>query len=115
MTIATNVTAKITDSLTGQAQQAMSAIVRKIREKLRSRAGAADQIAALDAATSEAATAEALAQILERLFTMDPRFREEIQGLWDSVHAADCGNNAFYGKANKVIMMRDVIGDLTIN
>jgi hypothetical protein len=39
MTIATNVATKITDTLTDQAQQAVAAIVRKIRDKFRFRPG----------------------------------------------------------------------------
>ena len=117
MTIAANVATKIADTLTDQAQQAVAAIVRKIRQKLRSRSAEASEVATLDAAiaTSDAPAAEALAHVLEQLFTADPRFREEIQRLWDSAGLAGGVSNVFSGKADKVIMMRDVNGDLTIN
>jgi hypothetical protein len=117
MTIATNVAAKIADTLTDQAQEAVAAIVRKIREKIRSRPGESGAVATLDAAitTSDAPSAEALARLLEQLFTADPRFREEIRALWDSASVDNGVTNVFYGKADKVIMMRDVNGDLTIN
>ena len=117
MTIAANVAAKIAETLTGQAQQAVATIVRKIRQKLRSRPAEAGEVATLDAAitTSDAPAAEALAEVLERLFAADPRFREEIRRLWDSAGVADSLTNVFSGKADKVIMMRDVNGDLTIN
>lgn len=117
ITIATNVATKITDTLTSQAQQAVAAIVEKIRERLRSRAGESGEVATLDAAVtaSDAPAEESLAQVLERLFIADPRFREEIRALWNSAHPDEGVSNVFHGKADKVIMMRDVNGDLTIN
>jgi hypothetical protein len=117
MSIAANVATKIAETLTNQAQQAVAAIVRKIRQKLRSGPAEVGEVATLDAAitTSDAPAAEALAQVLERLFTADPRFREEIRRLWDSAGVAGSLTNVFSGKAGKVIMMHDVNGDLTIN
>jgi hypothetical protein len=117
VTIATNVATKIADTLTDQAQQAVAAIAQKIREKLRSRPGGSSEVATLDSAiaTSDAPAAEELARMLEQLFAADLQFREEIQELWDSAGARDNVTNIFHGKADKVIMMRDVNGDLTIN
>ena len=98
MTIATNVATKIADTLTDQAQQAVAAIVRKIREKFRSRPGGSGEVATLDAAitTSEGPAAEALARVLEQLFAADPWFREEIRALWDSAGVDDGVTNVFY-------------------
>ena len=117
MTIATSVAAKIADNLTEGARQAVLAIVRKIRDKIRSRPGAPAETATLDAAitSGDEPAAAALAQLLEALFAADLRFREEIYALWDSGRPDDCVTNVFQGKADKVIMMRDVHGDLTIN
>jgi hypothetical protein len=117
MTIAANVATKIADTLTDQAQQAVAAIIRRVREKLRSQPGESAEFAALDAtiATGDASAMEALARTLQQLFTADPRFRDEIQTLWDSARSDDSVTNIFRGKADKVIMMRDVNGDLTIN
>jgi actin-like ATPase involved in cell morphogenesis len=117
MTIATNVATRIADTLTDQAQQAVAAIIRRIREKLRSRPGESGEVATLDAtiATGDASAVEALARTLEQLFAADVRFRDEIQTLWDSARSDDSVANIFHGKADKVIMMRDVNGDLTIN
>lgn len=117
MTIATNVAAKIADNLTDQAQQAVAAIVRRIREKLRSRPGGSGEVATLDAAidAGDAAETELLARVLGLLFAAEPRFREEIRTLWYSAGLDDSVTNVFHGKADKVIMMRDVNGDLTIN
>jgi hypothetical protein len=118
MIVATNVAAKIADSLTGQAQQAVTAIVRKIREKIHSRPGGSGELAALDAAITagDAPAAEALARVLEELFAKDPEFHREVRVLWGSVSSVeDRVTNVFSGQAGKVIMMRDVNGDLTIN
>jgi hypothetical protein len=117
MIIATNVAAKIAGTFTDQAQQAVVAIVSKIREKLRPGPGVSGDVATLDAAitSSDASATEVLAQALEELFAKDPQFRDEIRTLWDSVGSDDRVTNVFSGKAGKVIMMRDVNGDLTIN
>lgn len=117
MTIATSVAAKIADNLTEGARQAVLAIVRKIRDKVRSRPGEPAEAATLDAAitSGDEPAAAALARLLEALFAADPRFREEIYALWDSGRPDDSVTNVFQGKADKVIMMRDVHGDLTIN
>lgn len=84
MTIATSVAAKIADTLTDQAQQAITAIIRKLRGKFQSREGG--EILTLDAAvaTGGAPAVEALTSALEQLFAAEPSFREEIRALWDS-------------------------------
>jgi hypothetical protein len=117
MTIATNVATRVADTLTDQAQQAISAIIRKMREKLHPQPGQVNPAGVLDAAiiTGDASAIEELTKALEQLFVADSRFREEIQELWDSVHHAGSATNIFYGRAERVIMMRDVNGDLTIN
>jgi hypothetical protein len=117
MTIATNVATRLADSLTDQAQRAVASIVGRIRDKLRSRPGEPGAVATLDAAiaASDATSTQALALLLERLFAADPGFGDEIRALWDSAGIDDSVTNVFHGKADKVIMMRDVHGDLTIN
>ena len=117
MTIATNVATSIANTLTDQAQQAVASIARRIREKLRSHPDESSEVATLDAtiASGDAAAVEALARKLEQLFAADQQFRDEIQALWDSARSDDSVTNIFHGRADKVIMMRDVNGDLTIN
>jgi tryptophan 2,3-dioxygenase len=63
MTIAANVATKFTDTITGQAQQAVAAIVRKILGKFRSGPGGSGGVDTLDAAitTGDAPSAEARA------------------------------------------------------
>ena len=117
MTIAANVATKIADTLTDQAQRAIAAIIRKVRERLGSQPGQVGSVATLDAAiiTGDPSAIAALTQVLEQLLDADSRVRDEIEALWDSAHAADSVTNVFSGKARQVIMMRDVNGDLTIN
>lgn len=114
MSIAANVASKVADSLTDQAQQAVAEIVRRIREKIRSHPAEVATLEAAVATGDEPAVAE-LARKLEQLFAADLRFRDEIRALWDSGRSDDGVTNIFHGKADKVIMMRDVNGDLTIN
>lgn len=116
MDIATTVAAKVAETMTEQAQQAVAAVVRRIRDKLRKDP---DKIAALDAAsTGDTAAAVPLARILDGEFALDPEFRDEIRALWLPVVPAVQGNavsNVFSGKADKVIQLRDVHGDMTIS
>jgi DNA helicase IV len=117
VTIATSVAAKIADNLTEGARQAVVEIVRKIRDKVRSRSSEPAEAATLDAAitSGDEPAAAALARLLEALFAADRRFREEIYALWDSGRPDDSVTDVFQGQADKVIMVRDVHGDLTIN
>jgi hypothetical protein len=117
MTVAASVATKIADTAVDSAQQAITAVTRKIREKLRSRPGGSREVAVLDAAitSGDETRARELARLLEQLFAADPQFREEVRELWDSGRPDNGVTNVFHGKADKVIMMRDVNGDLTIN
>lgn len=119
LAIATAVAGKAAESMTEQARQAIAVIVGKVREKLR---GRPDDVAVLDTAINgepvRDESAEPLALILEREFEADPRFRDEIRALWLQAAPAatdDAVSNVFHGKADKVIQLRDVHGDLTIN
>jgi len=113
--IASAVAGKAAESLSDQAKQAVAAISRRIREKFRGRPA---EIATLDAASGDHAKIPELANLLDATGAADPEFAREIRALWAQVSltAADEGTvNVFRGKADKVIQMRDVHGDLTIN
>jgi hypothetical protein len=115
LAIATAVAGKSAEVMTEQARQAISVIVQKIRAKFSTHPHDA---AVLDTATRGESEPDALVQLLEREFAADPAFRSEIRALW--LQAApnatdDAVSNAFYGKADKVIQLRDVHGDLTIS
>jgi hypothetical protein len=115
MAIATAVVGKATESLTGQATQAIAAIRRKIQERFRGDPG---ELPALDAARDDPSAAAGLARFLDAEFAADPAFRDEIRALWLQAAPAatdDAVSNVFYGKADKVVQLRDVHGDLNIS
>jgi hypothetical protein len=107
--------------MTGEpAVQALAAIVRKVRDRFR---GHPEEEAALAAVAAEPDSAERLTvldEMLERAMAEDPQFGTELRELWQQVRmdvSAEQGGvvNIVSGKAEKVIQMRDVHGDLTIN
>lgn len=121
LAIATAVASQATQSLTSQAGHAIAEITRRIQHKFRD--GPAD-LAILTAAQGESASpdqAAELAHALDRAIAEDPAFGEEIRTLWDQsgimpiTAAGDAVVNVVHGKADRVIQLRDVHGDLTIN
>ena len=115
MAIATAVAGKAAESLTDQAAQAIAAIRRKIRERFRGNPG---ELPALDAARDDPSAAAGLARFLDAEFAADPAFRDEIRALWLQAAPAATDNavsNVFHGKADKVVQLRDVHGDLNIS
>lgn len=118
--IATAIVGKAVEVAGDQAKEAVAAIARKVRDRFRGRP--ADE-AALTAAAEDPESADriaALADALRRASIEDPAFGAELRGLWHQVHmdvTADRDGvvNSFQGQANKVVQLRDVHGDLTIN
>ena len=116
MAVAAAVAGKAAESMTGQAQQTVAAMVRKIRDKFGKHSPT--EIATLDAAIRDESAAEPLARVLDRVFAADPAFRDDIRALWLQAAPAATGDgvsNVFYGKAEKVIQVRDIHGGMTIN
>jgi translation initiation factor IF-1 len=111
LAIATSVAGKAAEALTEQGRQAIAAITGKIRDRLRSRSG---DVAVLDAAAADPSVAGPLASVLDREFTADPQFREEIEALWRKVSQVNTVTNVNYGTAQTLIQARD-LGNLTIN
>ncbi|MBO0801643.1 MAG: hypothetical protein J2P25_01005 [Nocardiopsaceae bacterium] len=115
MAVASAVAGKAAEAVTEQARQAVSAITGKIREKLRKRPA---DVEILDAAARGEPVVEPLAEILEREFEADPGFRDQVSTLWLQAAPSatdDAVSNVFHGKADKVIQLRDVHGDLNIS
>jgi hypothetical protein len=121
LAIATAVASQATQSLTSQAGHAIAEITRRIRHRFRDRPA---DLAILTAAQGESASpdrAAELAHALDRAIAEDPAFGEEIRTLWDQsgttpvTATGDAVANVFTGKAAKVVQLRDVHGDLTIN
>ena len=119
LAIATAVASKSAEKMTEQAQQAIADIVQRIREKLATRHQTRAEVAILESAIDDDGSAtEPLARILDREFTADPSFRDEIRALWGqaaSVNANYGVLNVFTGTADKVTQLGNVGGDLTIN
>jgi hypothetical protein len=114
MAIATAVAGKAAESLTDHARQAIATITTKVRERLRGRPGEA----ALEAAIADPAAATELARLLDQEFAADQGFSDEIRALWLRAAPAATDNavaNVFRGKAEKVVQLRDVHGDLNIS
>lgn len=119
--IATAVAGQAAQALTAQATSSVAEIVRRIRSKFRD--APTDQ-AVLTGAQSHPGSAEhvsALADALRRAALDDPAFGQEITALWAQAQAeittamSDGVVNTFHGNADRVIQLRDVHGNLTIN
>jgi anti-sigma regulatory factor (Ser/Thr protein kinase) len=120
MTIATAVAGKAVEVAGEPAREAIAALVRKVRDRLR---GHPRDEAALAALTEDPDSAERLAAfeaVLQQAITADPAFGDELRALWNQarMHVSaeqDGVVNVFHGRAGKSIQLRDVHGDLTIN
>jgi hypothetical protein len=113
MAIATAVAGKTAESITGQAREGLAVLVRRIREKFRDRPAAWAALAAAQA--DPGAGAAGLARALDDASAEDPEFRRQIRALWSQVRTGHDGVvNAFHGRADKVVQLRDVHGDLHI-
>lgn len=116
--IASSVAGKLSTSVSAHAGHAIEAIAGKVRDRLRTEDPVDAEIVEAAIRGQKKPEPGPLARILEREFTADPAFHDEIKRLWLRVgpSAADDGvSNVFYGKADKVVQLRDVDGGLTIN
>jgi hypothetical protein len=121
MAIATAVASQTAQSLTSQAGHAIAEITRRIQHKFRDKP---TDLAILAAAQEESGspdrTAE-LAHALDRAIAEDPAFGGDIHTLWEQsgnipiTAKGDAVVNVVSGKADKVVQLRDIHGDLTIN
>jgi hypothetical protein len=117
--IATAIASQTAQTLTSQATHTLAEIARRIKDKFRERPA---DLAILSSAQDDPASPERislLARALHQAALDDPDFGEEILALWTQPTAAavtgDASVNAFHGRADKVIQIRDVHGDLNIS
>jgi hypothetical protein len=110
LAIATAIAGKTAVSLTDQAREGLVALVRRVREKFRDRPAAR---AALDAAQHDPGAVPGLAHALDQASAEDPEFGRQIRALWTQV-GHDGVVNVFHGRADQVVQLRDVYGDLHI-
>ena len=113
--IASAVAGKAAESFSGQTGRALAAVVQRIRDKFR---GHPTALAALDRAEAEHGDVSELAALIDQASSEDPEFGRQIRALWNQsgLAATDEGVvNFFHGHAEKVVQLRDLNGDLTIN
>jgi hypothetical protein len=120
MAIATAVAGKAAESLTDQARASLAALMQRIREKFRDRPAGQAALMAAQHDPGSGALAGELALALDEASVEDPEFGRQIRELWDRVRttaaAGDHGVvNVFHGRADKVVQLRDVHGDLRID
>lgn len=90
-------------------------MVEKLRDRFRK---SPDKAKILDSAIETPGAADSLVRLLHQEFAGDPRFRDQIRELLlqvSPVLAADAVSNVFTGRAEKVVQLRDVHGDLNIS
>lgn len=117
--IAAAIAGKAAESLTDQAKDAVTRLAHLVRAKFRHRPA---DLAALDAAQQQPDSAERTAELADALQSAagdDPAFDADIRALWDQarIHTTVAGDgvaNVFQGRADKVVQLRDVHGDLNI-
>lgn len=118
--IATAVASGMAQSLSDQARASVAALTQRIREKFRERPAAQ---AALDAARDDpgsTARVGELARALDEACAEDPVFSGQISELWSQLRVTavardDAVVNTFGGRADKVVQLRDVHGDIHIS
>lgn len=118
--IATAITGGMAQSLSDQARASLTTLTQRIREKFGRRPVAK---AALDAALddpSSSARVSDLARALAEAGEEDPEFAMQVRALWGQVCPTavardDAVVNTFGGRAEKVVQLRDVHGDLRIS
>jgi hypothetical protein len=115
-TIATAVAGQAAQALTSQASHALAEIRTRIRQKFHDRPA---ELAVLTTGQDEPSSQDrtlVLAEALRQAAHADPGFGREILALWDEVQTRTTavGGNVFQGRANKVVQLHDVHGDLTI-
>jgi hypothetical protein len=111
LAVAAGIAGKATEALAGRGEHTIATITRKVRDRFRSRPG---DSAVLDAALADSAATVALASVLDREFARDPKFRQEIEALWQQAAPVPTVTNVNYGTPGTLIQAGH-IGDLTIN
>jgi hypothetical protein len=116
-TIATAVAGQAAQALTSQATHALAEIGTRIRQKFHGRPA---ELAVLTTAQNDPSSQErilVLAEALRQAAHEDPEFGREILALWGQAQTSTTtvSGNFFHGRANKVVQLHDVHGDLTIS
>ncbi|HXA63475.1 MAG TPA: hypothetical protein VNW94_30385 [Streptosporangiaceae bacterium] len=96
---------------------AISALTKWVREKF---SGRPLESALLAAAEADPAHAEALTGALDQAAQADPEFGRELRDRWEQIQSNTTAGhggvaNVFHGRAEKVVQLRDLHGDLNIS
>lgn len=114
--IATAIAGSAAQSLTAQASHVLAEITSRLRSKFRDRQA---DLAALIAAEEEPASPASVARLAESLHQVsvdDPALGAELALLWRQyLMVTGDVNNIFQGKAEKVVQLRDIHGDLNLS
>ncbi|MBV9451785.1 MAG: hypothetical protein JO345_38445 [Streptosporangiaceae bacterium] len=118
--IATAVASGMGQSLTDQAREVMTALVRRIREKFKERPAAETTLAAARDDPGSAERISEFAHALDEASREDPEFSRQIREIWAQIRLStiagdDAVVNTFHGRADKVVQLRDVHGDINIS
>ncbi|TDC09526.1 hypothetical protein [Actinomadura bangladeshensis] len=115
--IATAMAGKAVEVAGEPVRAAVAELCRRVRERFRGRP--ADEAALARAAAEHPERPEVLEGVVRRLLDEDPAFRAELETIWQQAHtnASATGDgvvNVFTGRAERVVQLRDVQGDLNI-
>ncbi|GAA1790792.1 hypothetical protein GCM10009735_23020 [Actinomadura chokoriensis] len=115
--IATAMAGKAVEVAGEPVRAAVAELCRRVRERFRGRPG--EEAALARAAAEHPERPEVLEGVVRRLLDEDPAFRAELETIWQQARtdasAADDGVvNVFTGRAERVVQLRDVQGDLNI-
>jgi len=113
--IATGVATKTGETISNAAQNAITTLVRTVRQRFSGHPEGESALAAAKADPESAPKTKDLATILQTVMDQDPAFAADIQALWSQVQGDETVVNNFHGQAKTVVQMRDVHGGLTIN
>jgi hypothetical protein len=117
--VATIIVRKTVEALADPAKDAVAKLLTKVRNRFRGDKEAETALAVAEAQPDSPANVEELARVLERISAADPVFSRDLQtllNLWrdESSSTAQDGGviNNFTGTAEKVVLLRDVHGDI---
>jgi hypothetical protein len=118
--VATAMAGKAVEVAGEPVRAAIAEISRRVRERLRGSAADEEAIVQAIKTTATAELISILEGAIQGLIDEDPDFRDEIETIWrqaqmNTMATGDGVVNIFNGRAERVIQLRDVQGDLNIS
>lgn len=117
--IATAMAGKAVEVAGEPVRAAVAELSRRVRERFRGRPSDEEALARALEEPGATERISALEGAIRRLVDEDPRFAAQLEAIWSQAQtqaaASDDGVvNVFNGRADKVVQLRDVHGDLNI-